>query len=331
MHLDNLTLRTKALIPVALMGLVVLGVIVFGGLNLSSISSTAGDIIARRTLATLELSHARDDLMESMYDVFGVVAFDSDRPQGKSAAEGFPAAIDAANGHFDEAIKLLPEKAAQIEKFKERFQVIADEARKPFDAGQKARPLLIGSDLKPEELDAMAESAMHLTAVDPEMRVLASDLKIFNSDLHDEDAASAVDLRSQARRALLALGLAGLVATVLVSAAAIWIASATIARPLALLGVAMTALAAGDTSVVVKGKHRRDELGSMSRAVEVFKRNALDRVRLETDAATERKARARKGNANAATPSVCKRSKNRRRPCGNSGPVLKIWRRATSR
>jgi hypothetical protein len=179
MNFDDLSLRTKALIPMALMGLVVLTVIAFGGFKLNSISSTAGDIIARRTLATLELSHARDDLMETMYDVFGVVAFDSDRPQGKAAAAGFPEAIDAANGHFDEAIKLLPEKTAQIGKFKERFQVIADEARRPFDAGQKTRPLLTGSDLKPEELDAIAESAMHLTSVDPEMRTLADDLKTF--------------------------------------------------------------------------------------------------------------------------------------------------------
>ncbi len=288
MSLDNLTLRTKALIPVALMGLVVLAVIAFGGFKLAGVSATAGDIIARRTLGTLELSHARDDLMEAMYDVFGVVAFDSDRPQGKAAAAGFPAAIDAANGHFDEAIKLLPEKAAQIGKFKERFQAIADEARRPFDAGQKTRSLLTGSDLKPDELDALAESAMHLTAVDPEMRSLADDLKAFNSSLHDEDAQSALGLRSQALGALWMLGLVGLVATALVSAAAIWISSAAIARPLALLGVAMTALAAGDASVIIKGQRRRDELGAMSRAVEVFKCNALDRMRLETEAAAER-------------------------------------------
>jgi methyl-accepting chemotaxis protein len=226
--------------------------------------------------------------METMYDVFGVVAFDSERPQGKAAASGFPEAIDAANGHFDEAKKLLPEKAAQIGKFKERFQVIADEARRPFDAGQKTRPLLTGSDLKPDELDAIAESAMHLTSVDPEMRVLAEDLKTFNSSLHDEDRLLAVELHSQALRALWMLGLAGLVATALVSAAAIWIASTTIARPLALLGVAMKALAAGDTSVVIKGQRRRDELGAMSRAVDVFKSNALDRMRLEKEAADGR-------------------------------------------
>ena len=288
MNLDSLTLRTKALIPMALMSFVVLAVIVFGGLKLSGISATAADIIARRTLGTLELSHARDGLMEGMYDVFGVVAFDGDRPQGKAAAAGFPETIDAANGHFDEAIKLLPEKAAQIGKFKERFRAIADEARRPFDSGQKARPLLTGSDLKPEELDAIAESAMHLTAVDPEMRTLAADLKAFNSSLHDEDAKSAVDLHSQALGALWTLGIVGLVASALASAAAIWIASATIARPLALLGVAMKALAAGNTSIIIKGQLRRDELGAMSRAVEVFKCNALDRMRLETEAAAGR-------------------------------------------
>jgi methyl-accepting chemotaxis protein len=286
--IDNLKLRTKTLIPLTLMGVVIIALLVFGGLKLNGVSSTAGDIIERRTLGTLALSQARVDLMEAMYDIFGILAFDSDRPQGQAASQGFPAVIDEENARFDEAINLLPEKTTQIKKLKDEFQEIAERARKSFTAEQGTRPLLTGSDLKPEELDNIAESAMHLTALDPQVRTLADDLKTFDFALHDEDAKSAAHLRAQSRSALWMLGLVGLIATALAGAASIWISSMTIARPLGRLSAAMSALAAGDHSVDIEGQNRRDEVGGMSRAVEVFKENAIERARLEAEAQAER-------------------------------------------
>ena len=43
----------------------------------------------------------------------------------------------------------------------------------------------------------------------------------------------------------------------------------------------MGRLATGDTSVTVGGRERRDEIGEMARAVEVFKANAIERLRME--------------------------------------------------
>ena len=54
---------------------------------------------------------------------------------------------------------------------------------------------------------------------------------------------------------------------------------------------AMTILAEGDTEVVIPGRDRRDEIGDMAQAVEVFKTNAIERLRLEAE---ERAALARR-------------------------------------
>ena len=60
-----------------------------------------------------------------------------------------------------------------------------------------------------------------------------------------------------------------------------------IVRPLARMTVAMGKLADGDTSVDVPSRASTDEIGDMARAVEVFKRNAIDADRLAAERQAE--------------------------------------------
>ncbi|MDQ0473832.1 methyl-accepting chemotaxis protein [Labrys wisconsinensis] len=71
-----------------------------------------------------------------------------------------------------------------------------------------------------------------------------------------------------------------------------WAASRMIARPVSLLTGVMRRLAAGQTEVDAPALKRADEIGEMSRAVAVFRDNALERRRLETAAEGEQQARA---------------------------------------
>jgi methyl-accepting chemotaxis protein len=56
-----------------------------------------------------------------------------------------------------------------------------------------------------------------------------------------------------------------------------------VARPVTEMTAIMRALADGDTAVVIPARDRRDEIGQMAQAVEVFKRNAVDKQRLEAE------------------------------------------------
>jgi methyl-accepting chemotaxis protein len=57
---------------------------------------------------------------------------------------------------------------------------------------------------------------------------------------------------------------------------------------LATLASLMRTLASGDTHLEIGGQKRRDEIGDMARAVQVFKSNALERIELEKRAVEER-------------------------------------------
>jgi methyl-accepting chemotaxis protein len=75
-----------------------------------------------------------------------------------------------------------------------------------------------------------------------------------------------------------------------------WFMTRTIARPVARMADGMRRLANGDVAVDVPGIGRRDEIGAMAAAVEVFRENAIERQRLtaaqqEERAGAERKKR----------------------------------------
>jgi methyl-accepting chemotaxis protein len=80
--------------------------------------------------------------------------------------------------------------------------------------------------------------------------------------------------------ALLALGVAALIAAVLV-------VTRSLVRPLNKLTGAMRELAGGNFSVVLPGLDRKDEVGDMAQAVENFKVKAEERARIEAEAKIE--------------------------------------------
>ncbi|PCI50117.1 MAG: methyl-accepting chemotaxis protein [Alphaproteobacteria bacterium] len=80
---------------------------------------------------------------------------------------------------------------------------------------------------------------------------------------------------------LLAVGLAMAGGIVLVVAG-------SITKPVAAMTNAMSKLAEGDTGVDVPGLDRKDEIGEMATSVNVFKVNAIERIRLEQEAEENR-------------------------------------------
>ncbi|TKT76361.1 HAMP domain-containing protein, partial [Aquamicrobium sp. LC103] len=77
----------------------------------------------------------------------------------------------------------------------------------------------------------------------------------------------------------------GLGFSVLISLGLGFLLSRMIAAPVTALTGVMGRLAGGDNSVVVPAVLRRDEIGEMARAVEVFKQAALAKLRAEAEAA----------------------------------------------
>ncbi|WP_421934371.1 methyl-accepting chemotaxis protein [Phenylobacterium sp.] len=106
---------------------------------------------------------------------------------------------------------------------------------------------------------------------------------------------SAIDAAADRQAVLWWLVGAGALGGLLIGALSLYISRKEIAGPIAGMTDAMERLAGGDLSTHVAGKERRDEIGAMARAVQVFKENGLalttaeaEKVRLEAETAQER-------------------------------------------
>ena len=75
----------------------------------------------------------------------------------------------------------------------------------------------------------------------------------------------------------------GLVSTLLAVVMA-WLITRALANPITAMAGAMQGLARGDHGVTVPAQGRRDEIGTMAEAVQVFKAAAIEKARLEADA-----------------------------------------------
>src|SRR5690606_12512746 len=76
----------------------------------------------------------------------------------------------------------------------------------------------------------------------------------------------------------------GLVIAIIIATALGFLLTRMIAGPITRLTGVMGRLAAGDHSVEVEGLDRRDEIGEMARAVQVFKEGAIEKLRVEGEA-----------------------------------------------
>ncbi|WP_279358753.1 methyl-accepting chemotaxis protein [Methylobacterium indicum] len=94
-----------------------------------------------------------------------------------------------------------------------------------------------------------------------------------------------------------AMNLIGIAASLGVAAVMALMVSRTLVSPLRTVTGVMGRLADGDRTVVVAGIERGDEVGAMARAVEVFKRNAVEAERAAAAKAVEDEARMRRARA----------------------------------
>ncbi|WP_350335207.1 methyl-accepting chemotaxis protein [Coralliovum pocilloporae] len=97
--------------------------------------------------------------------------------------------------------------------------------------------------------------------------------------LHSANTISSLEAEATLTFAVSILaGIAGLLCA--------WVITRSLSHPIRHLTGTMSELANGNTSITLNGENRTDEIGDMSRAVAVFRDNAIERERLESAQAT---------------------------------------------
>ena len=123
--------------------------------------------------------------------------------------------------------------------------------------------------------------------------LVAEELDRFKADNEAAQDQLGDEAENEIRRTLLlAIGVSAIALLIGIGAAVI--TGRGIARPVVTMTLAMRRLAEGDKSVEIPAQGRRDEVGQMAAAVEVFRQKMIEADRLEAEQASEREARERR-------------------------------------
>ncbi|RVU36684.1 methyl-accepting chemotaxis protein [Hwanghaeella grinnelliae] len=126
-----------------------------------------------------------------------------------------------------------------------------------------------------------------LDRVGPNVAAILEDLKLSIKEEQDTLGPAATAAIELAIKTAIGVSIVALIFAV----AAAWVIGFGLSNPIVAMTNAMKSLAEGDLEVDIPGAERRDEIGSMAGAVQVFKDNAIEVKRLESERAeAERRA-----------------------------------------
>ncbi|WP_375307745.1 methyl-accepting chemotaxis protein [Bradyrhizobium sp. A11] len=184
--------------------------------------------------------------------------------------------VSGFRGHVELAWETISPVAQRADVSADLGQAIKDVEQKYFRTYGSLRADVIGDgktgEYRISGTDYMARATNAINAILQLGQAIAADA--------DREAAGL------AARSTSNLAVSGgiLLASVALALLSFWVAFSRILRPLSALTSAMGELAGGNFSVVLPGLGRKDEIGDMAHAVEVFKVKAEEKARMEAEA-----------------------------------------------
>jgi methyl-accepting chemotaxis protein len=271
----NRSLLEKLAFPTVVLMLAV-GVIIWqardGLATLNQASGDALNVVAKRLelALTVQSATAQATIAEK-----NVILEKTDEGMKRFAADydsNIKAALDAADQLV--ALATTDERRAFNQKIKATIEDYDRAARQVLALGQQNQN---EEAFKVSSTVARPARLKLVEMTNERVRANRADLDKATTDI---DALAGATLTRLYVTTGLGLGLA----LPLLAGIAIWM----VARPLAVMTGAMSTIADGNLEVEVAGADRKDEVGRLARALEIFKQKGLEMRRLEAEAAAER-------------------------------------------
>ncbi|TWB47354.1 methyl-accepting chemotaxis protein [Rhizobium sp. ERR 922] len=271
--LQNAKIKTKVLTvitPICLIGIA--GVLVVSNQYRDTVG-TYSNFIAKDETAAVEISRASQRMTAMSYNAYQILQYKAKDPEMAAFSRDYQENKQVLLQRFANARQLIPTEADTIDKLAARANDIIALTDQAVKAGLVDDNNTAGTLLK--QVDPM---------INDEVVSIRQWLDAFNKSLNNKSDMLADQANSTIDDALIALGLLFAAAI----AIAILVSARGIAAPIERLRARMVSLAEGNTDELVSGIERKDEVGQMAAAVAVFRDSAIERLRLEQEAADGR-------------------------------------------
>ncbi len=271
--LKNASIRTKILALVLPLCVVGLSATVFMSNSYKNANNSYSDFISKDNAGATAMARANRNLAATAYAAYQTMVYESEDAGMKTAMALYTDSRTKLFDRLQTTAQLVPSEKASIDAFTVRAKEVVDLMDQAVKLGQTnqndaAKALLAKADklIVPLAADAAAFLDRNLKSVAEKSNTLSA------------ETDSTI---------LWSLTLVGITFTIGIILALI-IAAKGITAPIARLRERMMSLADGHTEAAVEGQDRKDEVGAMAQAVAVFRTNALETMRLETEAEANR-------------------------------------------
>lgn len=271
--LQNASIRTKILSLILPLCIVGLGATAFMSNRYKEANTTYSFFIANDNAALVELARANRNLVAVAYGAYQVMAYDAAGPDIKVARDFYTESKRLLVMRLNNVKAAFPEETTAIDGFLAKSQEITAITDKAVELG-----------LANQNEDAAAQ----MLKADAAIRPTADNMAALLEKLVNGVAKGSGELTDETNSTILtSLAVIGFVFSIGVILA-IFVASRGITTPIARLRERMVSLAGGETATEIDGMGRGDEVGQMAKAVQVFRENALERLRLEQETEANR-------------------------------------------
>ncbi|MCZ7451368.1 HAMP domain-containing protein, partial [Agrobacterium rhizogenes] len=271
--LKNASIRTKILSLILPLCVVGLGATTFMASRYKEADTAYSDFIANDNAALVELARANRNLSAAAYGAYQIMAYDANGPEIKVAKQAYTESKALLLQRLNKVKAVFPEEAAAIDAFITQSQAITDLTDKAVELGLANRNEESAAQLLKADTSITATSTAITALVDK----LAKGITKGSDDLTDQTNSTILT-------SLVVVGIVFLAGIIL----ALFVASRGITTPIARLRERMASLAGGETAAEIDGMDRKDEVGQMAVAVQVFRENAIERIRLEQETEANR-------------------------------------------
>ncbi len=277
--MKHVSIIGKFLIIMAGFGLFSLGVSLYSSQKLSMIDTDYSSLLDHESAGALATARANRSLQAARASIGDLLMSNTDALNAaaekaiKENQEGFVKFID-------QAIAALPDRAEPAALKAEGLQILTTECAPTIAA---ARVSTSAADIAASQQLFLNQCQPGFAAISPKLTALATSI----ADSANKESDRLTEVTNGTIFTTLTIVAVGLVAVLVLGFLAIrsWLVT-----PIQALSKTMNVLANGDLSASVNGTDRRDEVGTMAKAVQVFKDNGLRTKELERDAESTRTA-----------------------------------------
>ncbi len=276
--MKNIPIIAKFLSVMGIFGVFAVAVAVYSTSQMRGIDNAYTALMAGNAAATIDIARANRNLESARSDI-GDLMIANTPAENDAAKTAMATAEQTFSNYMDKAAAAAPAFAADIGTLKSQgLDVVDNQCGGAIAAGLKATATA----------DIISSQQMYLDDCSPKFLPLAAAMIAENDKIsavtsQQDDALTGVtDNTIDITYAAIVGGL------VLVMLLGFFTIRAWVVTPVKSLQSIMGRLAGGDFKTDVAGADRRDEVGGMARAVQVFKDAGLEKIRLEGEAAAAR-------------------------------------------